>query len=95
MNKVYIGPAGWNYKDWEGIVYPSKAEKNFDQLAYLARFFNVIEINSSFYRPPAVKSTLKWVDRVKYNPQFTFTYKLWQAIHMSVNIFQVIMKKKW
>ena len=50
MNEVYIGPAGWNYKDWEGIVYPSKAERNFDQLAYLARFFNVIEINSSFYR---------------------------------------------
>lgn len=79
MSKVYIGPAGWNYKDWEGIVYPAKAEKNFDQLAYLARFFNVIEINSSFYRPPAAHTTLKWVDRVKNNPEFTFTYKLWQA----------------
>ncbi len=79
MSKVYVGPAGWNYKDWEGIVYPPKAEKNFDQLAYLTQFFNVIEINSSFYRPPAVQTTLKWVDRVKHNPAFTFTYKLWQA----------------
>jgi len=79
MSKVYIGPAGWSYKDWEGIVYPSQREKNFDQLAYLDRFFNVIEINSSFYRPPAVQSTLKWVERVKNNPKFQFTYKLWQA----------------
>ena len=79
INKVYIGPAGWNYKDWEGIVYPFKAEKNFDQLAYLAGFFNVIEINSSFYRPPAVHTSQKWIDRVKHNPEFTFTYKLWQT----------------
>lgn len=79
MTKVYIGPAGWNYKDWEGTVYPTNAEKNFDQLAYLAQFFKVIEINSSFYRPPAVQTTLKWVDRVKHNPEFVFTYKLWQA----------------
>ncbi len=79
MSKTFIGTAGWNYKDWEGIVYPSKKEKNFDQLAYLARLVNVIEINSSFYRPPAVHTALKWIDRVKHNPEFTFTYKLWQA----------------
>jgi len=79
MSKVYIGPAGWNYKDWEGIVYPLHKEKNFDQLAYLARFFNVIEINSSFYRPPVVQTTLKWVDRIKDNQEFQFTYKLWQT----------------
>ncbi len=77
--KVYIGPAGWNYKDWEGIVYPLQREKNFDQLAYLAQFFNLIEINSSFYRPPAVQTALRWVNRVKINPEFIFTYKIWQA----------------
>ncbi len=79
LNKVYIGPAGWNYKDWEGIVYPAKVDKNFDQLVYLAQFLNVIEINSSFYRPPAVQTALKWIERVKHNPEFSFTYKLWQA----------------
>lgn len=87
MSKIYIGPAGWNYKDWEGIVYPSKKEKNFDQLAYLARLVNVIEINSSFYRPPAVQTSFKWIDRVKHNPEFTFTYKLWQAYTHERKIF--------
>ena len=46
-----IGPAGWSYKDWEGVVYPQKPGAKFDPLEYLARFFNTIEINSSFYRP--------------------------------------------
>ena len=79
IRNIYVGTAGWNYKDWEGIVYPSQKEKNFDHLAYLATLINVIEINSSFYRPPAVQATLKWIDRVKHNAKFTFTYKLWQA----------------
>ena len=52
---IRIGPAGWSYKDWEGTVYPQKPGKNFDPLEYLARFFNTIEINSSFYRPPRLQ----------------------------------------
>jgi uncharacterized protein YecE (DUF72 family) len=50
---VRIGPAGWAYKDWEGIVYPLKKVKGFDPVAYLAQYFDTIEINSTFYRPPA------------------------------------------
>ena len=74
---IRIGPAGWSYKDWEGVVYPQKPGKNFDPLAYLARFFNTIEINSSFYRPPTVSTTESWVKRVAaVNKSFTFTAKL-------------------
>ena len=78
-NKIYIGTAGWNYKDWEGIVYPPVKEKKFDQLSYLANYFNTIEINSSFYRPPSASSTSSWVDRISGNSDFLFTYKLWQG----------------
>ena len=73
---IHIGPAGWSYKDWEGTVYPQKPGKNFDPLEYLARFFNTIEINSSFYRPPAPSTTKAWVNRVSANKKFTFTAKL-------------------
>jgi len=45
---IHVGPAGWSYKDWEGIVYPQKPGKSFDPLEYLTQFFNTIEINSSF-----------------------------------------------
>ena len=59
-NKIRIGPAGWSYKDWEGIVYPQKPGAKFDPLEYLARFFDTIEINSSFYRPFTATTAKSW-----------------------------------
>jgi uncharacterized protein YecE (DUF72 family) len=76
LRMIYIGPAGWAYKDWEGTVYPQKPGRNFDPLEYLARYFNTIEINSSFYRPPAPPTTKAWAQRVEANKEFTFTAKL-------------------
>jgi len=73
---IRIGPAGWSYKDWEGTVYPQKPGKNFDPLEYLARYFNTIEVNSSFYRPPTASTTKAWAKRVGENKEFTFTAKL-------------------
>src|SRR5215213_4100876 len=73
---IRIGPAGWSYKDWEGVVYPQKPGKTFDPLAYLARFFDTIEINSSFYRPPSPSTAEAWARRVAEREDFTFTAKL-------------------
>lgn len=73
---IRVGPAGWSYKDWEGIVYPEKPGKKFDPLEYLSRFFDTIEVNSSFYRPPTASTTKSWANRVAANKQFTFTAKL-------------------
>ncbi len=76
---IRIGPAGWSYKDWEGMVYPQKPGKTFDPLEYLARFFNTIEINSSFYRPPLPSTTKSWATRVAGNKEFAFTAKLFRV----------------
>jgi uncharacterized protein YecE (DUF72 family) len=73
---IRVGPAGWSYKDWEGLVYPQKPGKSFDPLEYLARFFDTIEINSSFYRPPVPTTTKSWATRVAANKNFVFTAKL-------------------
>ena len=75
-----VGPAGWNYQDWEGIVYPAKSGKAFDALAYLADYCDTIEINSSFYAPPRPKDAASWARRVRRNPQFKFTAKAWQRL---------------
>jgi uncharacterized protein YecE (DUF72 family) len=75
-NKIRIGPAGWSYNDWKGVVYPPSANSKFDPLAYLAKFFDTIEINSSFYRPPTTSTTKSWARRVADNPDFMFTAKL-------------------
>ena len=50
--RVYIGVAGWSYPDWKGIVYTSS---KIDQLEYISRFVDCLEINSTFYRPPFEK----------------------------------------
>lgn len=75
-NKIRIGPAGWAYKDWEGVVYPQKPGTKFDPLEYLARFFNTIEINSSFYRPFTASTANSWAHRVDKARDFMFTAKL-------------------
>lgn len=75
-NKIRIGPAGWSYKDWEGVVYPQKPGPRFDPLEYLAKFFNTIEINSSFYRTFTVSTAKSWAQRVSEARDFNFTAKL-------------------
>jgi len=76
--KIRVGTAGWNYKDWYGIFYPSQKQKGFQELSFLARFFDAVEVNSTFYRPPYFKVTQGWVKKVMANPDFKFTLKLWQ-----------------
>jgi uncharacterized protein YecE (DUF72 family) len=73
---IRIGPAGWSYKDWYGKVYPSPKPKGFDELAYLARYFDTIEVNSSFYAPMRPAQTAAWIERTAHNPRFLFTAKL-------------------
>src|SRR5688572_18115921 len=75
---VRFGPAGWDYKDWAGVVFPSPKPRGFDPLAYLARYFDTVEINSTFYRPAAPKVGQSWAERVEDNRRFRFTVKLWQ-----------------
>ncbi len=76
---IRVGPAGWSYEDWKGIVYPVEPASRFDPLAYLSEFFDTIEINNTFYRPPSVKMTLSWVQRVRSNDRFKFTAKLFRS----------------
>ncbi|HEX9983090.1 MAG TPA: DUF72 domain-containing protein [Thermoanaerobaculia bacterium] len=76
-HRVRVGPAGWSYTDWEGTVYPPHGSK-FDHLAYLASFFDTIEINSPFYRIPPPTHAKSWVRRVSENPEFKFTTKVFR-----------------
>lgn len=75
---IYFGPAGWSYRDWDGIFYPRKKGKGFDPLAFVASYFDAIEINSSFYHPPAAPVAEEWSRRVASNRRFKFTAKVWR-----------------
>jgi uncharacterized protein YecE (DUF72 family) len=75
---IRIGPAGWSYDDWAGVVYPAPKPRGFDPLRYLAGYFDTIELNTTFYRPAAEKTARSWAARVEDNPDFRFTAKLWR-----------------
>jgi uncharacterized protein YecE (DUF72 family) len=77
-HRLRIGPAGWSYTDWSGYVYPSPRPKGFHEAAYLAQFFDTIEINTSFYQPLRPDHAALWLEKVAANPRFLFTAKLWQ-----------------
>ncbi len=74
-----IGPAGWSYKDWSGIVYPAPKPRGFSEPSYLAEYFDTLEINVSFYRPIPAKTALTWIERIQKNQNFKFTAKLWRG----------------
>ena len=76
---IRVGTAGWSYEDWNGIVYPARAAKGFDRLAFQASLFDANEINSTFYRIPAPTQARDWGQRVSFNPRFSFTAKLWRG----------------
>jgi len=75
-NPIHVGTSGWAYDDWHGRFYPEGASSTFDRLAYLAGFLDCVEVNSSFYRPPAARAAASWLRRTP--PDFTFTFKLHQ-----------------
>lgn len=76
--ELYVGTAGWSYEDWEGIVYPKPKPKGFRAPTFLSQFFNTIEINTTFYRPPNPGYCRRWVKDVEGRPDFLYTAKLWQ-----------------
>lgn len=77
---IAIGPAGWSYPDWIGTVYPSRTDSRFDPLEYLTRYFDLVEINSTFYRIPSRKTCARWVERIAGNRDFFFTVKAHQSM---------------
>jgi uncharacterized protein YecE (DUF72 family) len=76
--KLYLGPAGWDYPDWQGVVYP-KGLKGTDRLTFLATLFSAVEINVTFYRPIAPDYARRWLAAVADAPEFRFTAKVWQV----------------
>lgn len=75
--KIYIGTSGWSYPKgegtWKGYFYP---KGKINELEFYSQFFNTVEINSSFYRPPNPGYVYNWARSVPKD--FLFAVKLWQ-----------------
>lgn len=56
-----IGCSGFYYKEWKEIFYPAGLPQK-EWFKYYCEHYNTIEINSSFYRQPSLKSFKTWHD---------------------------------
>jgi len=95
MPGLYIGTSGWSYPKgegtWDGTFYPPKlADK--DKLSFYAQYFNTVEINSSFYRPPNQYAARAWAGKVPED--FRFTAKLWQKF-THPKMFEAATGQSW
>jgi uncharacterized protein YecE (DUF72 family) len=77
---ILVGTSGWSYPagngTWNGVFYPSRRPRGFDELAYYADRFETVEVNSTFYRMPEPALSEAWVRRTP--PPFQFAVKLFQ-----------------
>jgi len=75
--RLYIGTSGWSYPTgegtWQSVFYPPGIK---NELEYYSQYFNTVEVNSSFYRPPDPRVAASWARRTPVG--FLFTVKLWQ-----------------
>ena len=67
--RFYIGCSGFYYRDWVGVFYPHNIKRQ-EWIRYYERYFNILELNSSFYRFPdrnTIKGLLQRTSRLKFS----------------------------
>jgi len=74
---IRIGTCAWSYDDWRGTFYPEHLASN-QWLAFYARRFAAVEIDSTFYGVPKPHVLGHWLDETP--PEFSFTCKLSREI---------------
>ena len=74
---LYTGTSGYSYKEWKGTFYPAKFPAK-GMLGYYGSHFRTVEINNTFYRPPAASVLEAWAGQVPAD--FRFVLKAPQEI---------------
>jgi len=77
MSEIRLGTSAWSYVDWKGVLYPGTLPQT-QWLAWYARFFNAVEVDSTFYHAPSPRVTAHWLDSTPES--FRFTVKLSRVI---------------
>ncbi len=73
LGKIRIGASGWSYPSWRPGFYPAGTDpKEF--LAFYARRFDTVELNTTGYRLPAEEQFQRWAAQVPDG--FEFAVKL-------------------
>jgi uncharacterized protein YecE (DUF72 family) len=79
MGKIEVGTASWTDKTLlESGWYPPAADTAERRLAYYAKQFPLVEVDSTYYGPPAEQTTKLWADRTPDG--FTFNIKAFSLL---------------
>jgi len=79
MGKIEVGTASWTDKTLlESGWYPPTADTAERRLAYYAKQFPLVEVDSTYYGPPAEQTTKLWADRTPDG--FTFNIKAFSLL---------------
>ena len=73
----HVGTIAFSCDDWNGVFYPP-ATKPAEQLAFYARHFGAVEINSTFHAVPPPARVARWAEVTP--PAFRFVLKMPKAI---------------
>src|SRR5512136_463270 len=74
---IHIGTSGFAYDDWVGPFYPAGLPAA-EQLAFYAREFSTVEVNTTYYRVPAPRLVQGWA--AKTPDGFRFAVKAYQGL---------------
>jgi uncharacterized protein YecE (DUF72 family) len=77
MHPIRLGSCGWSYQEWVGTFYPPGTPAS-EFLSVYAERYAVVEVDSTFYRPPGKKMAAAW--RGKTPADFGFCLKVPQII---------------
>jgi uncharacterized protein YecE (DUF72 family) len=79
MGKIEVGTASWTDKTLlESGWYPPTADTPERRLAHYAKHFPLVEVDSTYYGPPAEQTTKLWADRTPDG--FTFNIKAFSLL---------------
>jgi len=70
-SRIFVGPSGWSYRSWAQTTRIGLPATN--RLPFLARWFNAIEVNVSYYRQIDTETYQAW--REQTPPAFRFAVK--------------------
>jgi uncharacterized protein YecE (DUF72 family) len=93
---ILVGCSGWSYDDWVGRFYPQALAKKKDQwLAYYARYFPTVEINSTFYQSPGERQVSSWIKKGKESRGFEYSLKMPELVTHKCMAEKDAMKASW
>jgi uncharacterized protein YecE (DUF72 family) len=82
-----LGTMGFSYADWAGVFYPPKMKPG-DYLAHYAKFFDAVELDTTFHATPPPERFRRWAEVTPAG--FRFSVKTPRAVTHDVPVDRAI-----